>query len=169
MGQAEKKTRLMYEIYNTVKNIRPQSVDRALALLGDAYLYFNSAENRKGEPLTIEEKIASLPYGRLVQLRAYLSEEKYNKVMEVRDIIGRVLHTGRSQERNIRWVSPLEFRCDWERLQDLEKSLIELRTDMELEEDVHEDFDGDDEFGRGVNRILFSYKLKFKHGDKEEI
>ena len=89
--------------------------------------------------------------------------------MEVRDIIGRVLHTGMSQERNIRWVSPLEFRCDWERLQDLEKSLIELRTDMELEEDVHEDFDGDDEFGRGVNRILFSYKLKFKHGDKEEI
>jgi hypothetical protein len=47
-------------------------------------------------------------------------------------------------------------------LRDWEVMFIEHRTGKDLEEHIYEDYDGDDDNGKPIIRLMYSYKLTQK-------
>lgn len=153
MDKQIEKGKLIFEISNSIKKMDDSDVQKVIRLLGDVRIEFSPPVIGANE--TLIDKISRLSYGRLIQLRAHLNEAKYKKTIEAREIVNRTL------QGRVTWVAPLEFRYNgWEQIESHNHDLIELRTKMQLTEDVYVDMDGDDDNGRTIERTLFTYKLK---------
>ena len=102
------------------------------------------------------DKVEDLTYGDLIQLRASLSQTKYQDIIKDQQTVQKVL-----EGKTLRWMSPTEFHFSyWSKLASHEIQLIEIRTGKALIEDVYIDDDGDDDEGYPIYRHLISYKLK---------